>query len=34
MEINYVSIDNFALATKYCRALYEKLGVAIYVHNR
>ena len=33
MEINYGNIENYALGTKFCRASYEKGGVAIYVHN-
>jgi len=33
MEINYVNIENYALGAKFCRALYKKGGVAIYVHN-
>ena len=33
MEINYVNIENNTIGAKFCRALYEKGGVAIYVHN-
>jgi hypothetical protein len=33
MEINLVNIENYITGAQFCRALYGKGGVAIYVHN-
>jgi hypothetical protein len=33
MEINLVNIENYITGAHFCRALYGKGGVAIYVHN-
>jgi hypothetical protein len=33
MELRYVNLENYTLGAQFCRALFEKGGVVIYVHN-
>ena len=33
MRLNHVHIENYNLGAQFCRAIYEKGGAAIYVHN-
>jgi hypothetical protein len=33
LEETYVNIEGYAIGAQFCRVLYEKVGVIIYVHS-
>jgi hypothetical protein len=33
MELRHVNLENYTLGAQFCRALFEKGGVVVYVHN-